>query len=310
MPNHAVKVIFNPIANLGRSWPIASSLRPLITELGGADWTGTVYPTHATELAREAGEQGYERIVVMGGDGTVHEVVNGLMQLPADRRPAIGVVPVGTGNDFAFCLGVSSIPETALRQAMQGPIHPVDVGRIEDNRGHSEYFNNTVGIGFDAMINIRSRRIALIHGFAVYFIAMMQAIILDYTPFKAQIRTDRAAWEEALLMLVVCNGRREGGGFMMAPNASLRDGQLEMVSVPTIRRRRMLTTVPYFMKGTHGGLSYVRTGSLTSLELQSDRPLYIHSDGEIYAGLHSTVNQLRIETCAKAIPAVAPGFKD
>ena len=111
MPKHRVKLIFNPIANLGRSWPIASSLRPLLTELGGADWTGTVYPTHAAELARQAGEEGYQRVVVMGGDGTVHEVVNGLMQLPPEKRPALAIVPVGTGNDFAYSLGVSPVPE-------------------------------------------------------------------------------------------------------------------------------------------------------------------------------------------------------
>ncbi len=310
MPNHNVKLIFNPIANLGRSWPIASSLRPLLTELGGADWTGTVYPTHAAELARQAGEQGYQRVVVMGGDGTVHEVVNGLMQLPPEQRPAMGIVPVGTGNDFAHSLGVSPIPETALRQAIQGPVHPIDVARVEDNRGHSEYFVNTFGIGFDAVINIRSRRVTLLQGFAVYFLAMLQALMLDYTPFKAHVHTDQLEWEEPLLMMVVCNGRREGGGFVIAPAASQRDGRLDFVSVPTISRARMLITMPYFLKGTHGGLSYVRTGGLRSLELQSDRPLYIHSDGEIYAGMHSTVNRLRIETCPNAIPTIAPGFKD
>ena len=98
MPKHRIKLIFNPIANLGRSWPIASSLRPLLTELGGADWCGTVYPTHAVDLARQAGEEGYERIIVMGGDGTVHEVVNGLMQLPPEKRPILTIVPVGTGT--------------------------------------------------------------------------------------------------------------------------------------------------------------------------------------------------------------------
>ena len=310
MPNHPVKLIFNPIANLGRSWPIASSLRPLLTELGGADWTGTVYPTHAAELARRAGEEGYQRVVVMGGDGTVHEVINGLMQLPPEQRPAMGIVPVGTGNDFAYSLGVSPIPETALRQAMQGPVHNIDVARVDDNRGHSEYYANTFGIGFDAIINIRSRKVALFQGFAVYFLAMIQALLLDYTPFKAHIRTDQEEWEEPLLMMVVCNGRREGGGFMIAPTASQRDGRLDYVSVPVIRRRRMLITMPYFLKGTHGSLSYVRTGSLRSLEITSDRPLYIHSDGEIFAGMHATVNPLHIETFQQAIPAVAPGFKD
>jgi diacylglycerol kinase (ATP) len=308
MPKHRIKLIFNPIANLGHSWPIASSLRPLLTELGGADWTGTVYPTHAAELARQAGEEGYERIIVMGGDGTVHEVVNGLMQLPPEKRPAMGIVPVGTGNDFASCLGVSPFPEDALRQAMQGPVHPIDVARLEDSRGYSEYWVNTLGIGFDAIINIRSRRIPIFQGFAVYFLAVLQALLVDYTPYKAHIRTDQGEWEEDLLMLVMCNGIREGGGFRIAPKASPRDGQLEFVSVPTISRPRMLMTLPYFMNGTHEKLSYVRKGSFKTMEIESDRPLFIHSDGEINAGVHSTVNRIKVEIFPGAVNAVAPGF--
>jgi diacylglycerol kinase (ATP) len=308
MPRHSIKLIFNPIANLGRSWPIASSLRPLLTELGGADWTGTVYPTHATELARQAGEEGYQRVVVMGGDGTVHEVVNGLMQLPPEKRPAMGIVPVGTGNDFATTLGVSPVPEEALRQAIQSPVHWIDVAKVEDNRGLSEYYANTFGIGFDAVINMRSRRVALFQGFAVYFLAMMQALLLDYTPFKVTAHTDQGDWEEPLLMMVICNGRREGGGFVIAPQAQQNDGLLDYTAVSVIRRRRMLLTVPYFMKGTHAGLRYVRTGNLRSLEMDSDRPLFIHSDGEIYAGEHSTVTHLRIEVCPKSVPAVVPAL--
>lgn len=307
-PKH-VKLIFNPIANLGRAWPVASSLRPLLTELGGADWTGTVYPTHAAELAHQAGEDGYEKVIVMGGDGTVHEVVNGLMQLPPEKRPVLGIVPVGTGNDFAHSLGISPIPENALRQAFTGQAHAVDVARVTDNRGHSEYWVNTLGIGFDAIINIRSRRVALFHGFAVYLLAVFQALLLDYTPFKARIRTDQAEWDESLLMFVICNGRREGGGFQIAPRASQQDGLLDSVRVPTIRRRRMLITLPYFLKGTHETLSYVHTTSFKTLELKSDRPLYIHTDGEIYAGSHSTVTNVQVEAIPSAVRAIAPGFK-
>ena len=87
MPRHKIKLIINPNADLGRAWRVAADLRPLVDQLGGADWTGTVYPTHAIELARQAGEEGYELIIAAGGDGTAHEVINGLMQLPAERRP-------------------------------------------------------------------------------------------------------------------------------------------------------------------------------------------------------------------------------
>ncbi|MBI4926332.1 MAG: diacylglycerol kinase family lipid kinase [Anaerolineae bacterium] len=309
MPHHPVKLIFNPIANLGRSWPIASSLRPLLTELGGADWTGTVYPTHATELTYQAGLEGYERVVVMGGDGTVHEAVNGLMRLPPEKRPVLAIVPVGTGNDFANCLGVSGIPEQALRQAITGPAHAVDVAHSLDSRGHSEYFVNTFGIGFDALIDLRSRSVGFVQGFAVYFVAMLQALLLDYTPYRAKVRTDQGEWEEDLLMFVICNGRREGGGFVIAPDAKQDDGVLDSVRVPTISRAKMLVTMPSFLKGTHLSLKHVFGQSFKWMELESDRPLIIHADGEIYAGVHSTVNKVRIEMHPNAIQVVAPGMQ-
>jgi diacylglycerol kinase (ATP) len=308
MPKNRIKLIFNPIANLGRSWPIASSLRPLLTELGGADWCGTVYPTHAVELTRQAGEEGYERIIAMGGDGTVHEVVNGLMQLPPEKRPILSIVPVGTGNDFANSLGVSSIPEEALVQAFNGPVHAVDIAHIQDNRGYGEYCTNTIGIGFDALITIRSRRIPIFQGYVVYLIAVLQSLLFDYTPYHAKIRTDQGEWEEDLLMLTLCNGKREGGGFRMAPDADQHDGKLEYVGVTKISRMRMLLTLPYFLKGTHYGLSYGRFGTFKTMELQSDRPLYLHTDGEIYAAYHSTITSLKIEVLPGAIQAVAPAW--
>ena len=104
------KLIVNPNADLGRAWKTASDLRPIIEEFGGADWSGTVYPTHATELARQAGEAGYDLVVSVGGDGTAHEIVNGLMQVPAEKRPRLGVVPLGSGNDFAHAVGMPRQP--------------------------------------------------------------------------------------------------------------------------------------------------------------------------------------------------------
>ncbi|BAJ64594.1 diacylglycerol/lipid kinase family protein [Anaerolinea thermophila] len=309
MPRKRVRIIFNPIANFGRSWAIASSLRPLLTELGGAEWTGTVYPTHAVELARQAGEDGVETIIAMGGDGTVHEIVNGLMQLPPEKRPVLAIVPVGTGNDFAHSLGISSDPEIALRQAFSAPTHAVDIAHIRDNRGHEEYWVNSLGIGFDAVINIRSRRIPVFQGFLVYFLALLQAVLLDYTPYHAHFRTDQEEWEENLLMTILGNGRREGGGFQIAPRASVRDGAIDFCAVRTIPRMMMFYTVPYFLKGTQESLSYVRSGQLRRLELHSDRPLFIHTDGEIYAAYHSTVRNLTVEAVPSAIRVVAPALE-
>jgi YegS/Rv2252/BmrU family lipid kinase len=299
-----VKLIFNPIANLGRAWPVAAALRPIVHELGGADWSGTVYPTHATELARQAGEEGYELVVAMGGDGTVHEVVNGLMQLPPERRPRLGVVPIGSGNDFAYALGVSTNPETALRQALAGQPYKLDVGSVCDAHGDREFWINTIGIGFDTVVTIRSRKVPIVQGFAIYLAAVLQTIAFNYISFRLQVKTEQETWTDSYLMLVLCNGKREGGGFHVAPGASANDGRLDYIGVKTVSVPRMLATIPYFMKGTAEKLPYVRTGTFERMELTSDRPMYVHMDGEVYAGFSSTTQYLSVEILPGALEAV------
>src|SRR6266498_5793873 len=121
-----VKIILNPMADMGNAWRIARDLRSITEQHGGVDWTGTVYPGHAIDLAQQAGEQGYEVVIAMGGDGTVHEVINGLMKVPEEKRPILGVVPVGSGNDFAHGINASTISTQALTCALDGEASTVD----------------------------------------------------------------------------------------------------------------------------------------------------------------------------------------
>src|SRR5215208_7985866 len=113
-----VKIILNPMADMGNAWRVARDLRSITEQHGGVDWSGTVYPGHAIELAKQAGEQGYDMVIAMGGDGTVHEVVNGLMNVPEDKRPLLDIVPVGSGNAFAHGINASKIPADALVHAL------------------------------------------------------------------------------------------------------------------------------------------------------------------------------------------------
>jgi YegS/Rv2252/BmrU family lipid kinase len=305
MPMHKTKLIINPNADLGRAWRQASDLRPVVQEFGGADWTGTVYPTHAIELARQAAEQGYELVVAVGGDGTVHEVVNGLMQVPAESRPRMGVVPMGSGNDFAHALGLDRRPAYALRQALSGKPRPVDIGRLEDNLGRVEYWDNTIGVGFDATVTIRSRNFPYLRGFLIYLVAVLQTIILNHEAAHMQVSTDQEKWEEPMLMLAFCNGGREGGGFYISPPAINSDGIANYVGVRRVSRPMMLRLLPEFMKGTHQGFRQIRVGTFNTLELKSDRPLLIHTDGEIFAGFGVNVRQLKVELIPAALEVVA-----
>jgi YegS/Rv2252/BmrU family lipid kinase len=272
-----------------------------VEEFGGADWTGTVYPTHATELARQAAEAGYELVIAAGGDGTVHEIVNGLMQVPEGRRPRLGVVPLGSGNDFAHAVGVNPNSILALRQIFTGNPHRVDLGRLQDGRGRIEYWDNALGIGFDTTVTIHSRQIPLVRGFLMYLIAVLQTIILNHEAAVLDVKSDQETWQDAMLMLVLCNGSREGGGFLVAPDARPDDSVFHYAGVSRVSRPMMLRLVPEVMRGTHGRFRQVRMGQFRTLELQSDRPLYIHTDGEIFAGFGVDVRQLLVEILPGAI---------
>jgi len=301
-----IKLIFNPFANLGRAWPIGAALRPIVNELGPADWTGTVYPTHATELARQAGEDGYDLVVAMGGDGTVHEVVNGLMQIPAGRRPSLGVVPLGSGNDFAFSAGIPQDPEAALRQVYSGKPCPVDVGSVDDLDGRQEYWVNAVGLGFDTAVTIHSRRIPVIQGFALYFAAVLKTILTNFDVYNVHVTADGVSFDEKVLLLVFCNGGREGGGFQVAPHAKVDDGVLHYVGVRKISRAHLLATLPSFMNGKHAALKHVLHGDFNNIAIQSEQPLLIHTDGEIFAGYNGHTRRLSLKIHPGALRIIRP----
>jgi diacylglycerol kinase (ATP) len=304
MQKKKAKLIVNPNADLGRAWRLASDLRHIADEYGGADWSGTVYPTHAIELAQQAGEAGYEMVIAVGGDGTVHEVVNGLMQLPEDRRPRLGVVPMGSGNDFAKAAGIEISPYEALRKVFTGQPRRLDIGRMVDDRGRIEYWDNTLGLGFDATVTIRSRKLTYLRGFVMYFTAVLQTIILNHEAAKLKFESDQETWEELMLMLVVCNGPREGGGFMVAPEARPDDGIFHYAAVRKVSRPMMLRLLPEVMNGTHGRFRQVRMGQCKNLTVESDIPFILHTDGEIIYGFGANVHKLSIEILPQALEVI------
>ncbi|NJN79496.1 MAG: diacylglycerol kinase family lipid kinase [Anaerolineales bacterium] len=302
-----VKLILNPMADMGRAWKTANELRPIAQEFQGElTWSGTVYPTHAIELAKQAAEEGYDMVVAMGGDGTVHEVMNGLMQVPEHKRPILGVVPIGSGNDFAYSIGITQKSSHALVHALKGEnIQAVDIGLMtEEEHGRQEYFDNTLGIGFDSIVTIHSHKLPIVKGFLMYLTAVIQTIIMNHNPMKAKIETDTESWEDKILMLTLCNGPREGGGFMLAPEAKNNDGKMTYLTVQKVSRLMMFRLVPEFMSGTHMRFKQVRMGEFKKLTLTSDLPLYIHADGEIFTTFGSNLKKVSFEILPSALKVV------
>jgi diacylglycerol kinase (ATP) len=299
-----IKIILNPMADMGNAWRVARDLRSITEEHGGVDWSGTVYPGHAIQLAKQAGSEGYDLVIAMGGDGTVHEVMNGLMQVPEDKRPILGVVPVGSGNDFAHGINASTTPTEALKRAIHGEPSSVDLGLMTDEHGRQEYFDNTLGIGFGATVTIRSHQLPLVRGFLMYLTAVLQTIILDHNPITMQIQSDNESWEQKVIYLVLCNGPREGGGFLIAPDAKFDDGIFHYAMITDVSRPMMLRIVPEVMKGTHGRFKQVKMGTCKRFSISANRSLYIHADGEIFTGPGTNLRKVSFEIQPKALKVI------
>ena len=151
------------------------------------------------------------------------------------------------------------------------------------------------------MVTIRSRKLTSIHGFMMYLIATLGTILLNFKPMDLHIETDHETWDQSTIMLTLGNGPREGGGFMVTPDARLDDGILDFVVVRKIPRLMMLRLVPEFMKGTHTRFKQIRMGTCRRMTVLSQQPLYIHCDGEIYSGFEIDIRKLEINILPNAI---------
>jgi diacylglycerol kinase (ATP) len=299
-----IRLIFNAHADRGRAWDVASSLQSVISQHGSVDWAPTEYPAHATELAEDAAHRKFDVVAAIGGDGTVHEVVNGLMRVPASRRPKLAAVPIGSGNDFCSNVGIQTDPEVAMQHVFSGESKPIDIGRLTDADGRVEYWDNTLGIGFDATVTYYSYQITRLQGFSMYLWAVIQTIMRNHTAPRMQIVTDEETMDKEVLMLTLCNGPREGGGFFVAPDAKPDDGVLHYAMIEHVSRPMMFRLIPEVMKGTHGRFEPVHLGRFRQMKLTTEIPLPIHADGEMFAGLTSQVREVEIDILPDAIQLI------
>jgi diacylglycerol kinase family enzyme len=194
-------------------------------------------------------------------------------------------------------------PAKAMRQVFTGEPKFIDIAQIQSG-SRTEYWDNTLGIGFDAKATIHSRSVPLLSGFPVYLIAAIRAIMLDHDPALIQFESDQETWQDENLLIVLCNGPREGGGFHVAPEAKVDDGWLDYAAITSVSRPMMFRLIPEVMKGTHGRFPQVRINKFRELKITSDRPLVIHTDGEIYAGFGTDVRELTVKVLPSALEVI------
>ncbi|MEM9657816.1 MAG: YegS/Rv2252/BmrU family lipid kinase, partial [Planctomycetota bacterium] len=233
-----------------------------------------------------------EAVVAVGGDGTVHEVANGLLSLSSDRRPALAIVPAGSGNDFAYALRLSSDFDAAVDAIRKGRSRAIDVGEIRDDQGRTRYFVNNVGTLLEGEINIASHHISWPKGSGLYYRAALQRFIRRLAVAQVELEADGSKLAVKALTLSIGNGPRSGGRFLLAPHADVADGQLDYVLLEPTGRLALLRLLHRSRQGAHLDDGAVRTGRFASLQVRSDIPIAAHVDGEPWITLEQDVRCL------------------
>src|SRR3990172_5360976 len=205
----------------------------------GAFWLDRVRtegPMHAPELSERGAADGYDVVVAVGGDGTANEVINGLMraqEAAAGPIPAMGVLCVGRGNDFAFGAGIPIDLQEGCRALAAGRRTRIDIGRVAGGLfPDGRFFGNGVGVGFDAVVGFEALKMKRLHGFASYVVAALKTIFLYFRAPLVRLEIDGQSHTQRALMVSIMNGRRMGGGFMMAPSGRNDDGLFDLFISP------------------------------------------------------------------------------
>lgn len=271
-------VIVNPAARHG----VTGDLIPLVTNLLGNqvdhDLLVTEYPGHATEAARDA--EGYQTIVAVGGDGTVYEVLNGIMSRPQADRPALGLLPTGSGNDYRRTLGISTDLATAARQLLGGKRASMDVGLV-----NGVYFANSVAVGLDARVTAKAVELKTTTGWSglpLYLRALLNILLRDYRTHKITLSIDGAsATERDVLIVAATNGPTYGGGFKITPDSRSDDGKLDVCIIDRLSLPGALVRLPFLIFGHHGWMRAVTIQRHESLRIESPVPIEGQMDGEV-----------------------------
>lgn len=305
--------IVNPTAHAGAAAAIAERLRRFLAlylrDTNSFEIARTERPKHATELARNA--EGFDTVLALGGDGVVHEVVNGLMQLSPARRPTLGVVPVGSGNDFARTLRLREVATDAdLVQLLDCKRERFDVGCIRttldaatDPRADSsgtatEHYIQTLSFGLDAAIGLGTmdlRRKVSLTGSALYTLSGLKVFGRGYRAFPTQVRFDGEP-EQTLdaLFFALQLGPTYGSGFQITPDADPTDGLLDICYAygPVSRA----TALAFFLSAKNGKHLESRHAHLLQareVELAFDEDDYpIQADGERIRARRAVVDVL------------------
>ena len=287
MSNPKTAFIVNPHAgngSTGQAWPVLAAYAR--RRLGDFQTFVTRGPGEAAHFARRAAEDRVVRLVCMGGDGTLNEVVNGVMAAP-ERPPefAVGFVPNGTGCDLVRTLPIPRDVKLAVDLIAEGTARRLDLGRIRyrDHRGgrSTRYFHNITSFGLGGEVDARVNRTTKVFGPFLSFIWATVVSIFRYGKKTIRMRTDRGFRQTVRVWNVaVANGQFHGGGMWVAPQAQIDDGRFHVTVVGDLGLSGVFRHLPKLYNGKIGDIAQVTILTAAHIEAESDQPVLLDVDGE------------------------------
>ncbi|MEN4040699.1 MAG: diacylglycerol kinase family lipid kinase [Anaerolineaceae bacterium] len=278
-------LIYNPTADKGNAGKRMTVVLSLLAERAfDYDLAITQAVGHAQSLGQQAVEQGRELVIAAGGDGTVNETINGLMRAGVNgkKRPALGVLPVGRGNDFAFGMGIPQRIEKACDTLVQGRRQLIDIGQVAGgDYPDGRYFGNGVGLGFDTVVGFEAARFKWLKGEASYLAAVIKTIFLYAKAPIYEIVIDDELIRQPFLMVSIMNGQRMGGAFMMAPDSQPGDGSFDLCLAGEVNQMRILPLAATFIRGKQKDDPAIRMRRARRVSIHAiEGSIPAHADGE------------------------------
>lgn len=270
-------LIINPAARHGETQQLIPVIEQLLQNVAHES-VHTTATGHAAKIAGAAAE--YDLVVAAGGDGTVHEVLNGLMTIPQEQRPALGVLPTGSGNDTRRTLGIPTDLTAATLVIATGQRRRFDVGSC-----NGIYFNNSFAAGLDAKVTAKAVEYKVTKkrdGLWLYLTALLHVLFNDLGSFELSISFDGLPPEQHdTLIVAVTNGPTYGGGFFITPDAIADDGLFEVCMIDPLSLPEALARLPFVIAGKHTKMKPVHMRQHHSLVIECDRALPAQIDGEV-----------------------------
>lgn len=291
-----VMVVCNPVSGGGRGLSLLPVVRRALEGAGVRYIAGTTGGRwHAARLARSAVEGGCSAVIAVGGDGTLFEVINGVLY-PGEGAGdvAIGLIMAGRGSDFGRSLGVPSDAQVACAQLLEGRTRRVDLGEatfeVAGGRTLTRYFANAAGLGFDAEVTVRANAGPRILGGTIPYLSSLARTLGTYRNKRVTVKLDdNEPWSARVNSVVIANGQYFGGGMKIAPEALLTDGVLDVTVLGDLGKIELVRNVPRVYDGSHVTHPKVSVYRAERVEVSSPDRLLLQADGEVLGHAPATL---------------------